>query len=44
MTEIFAAVDLDAALTAVGAALVVVIGIALTFKATGLGKRAIKHA
>lgn len=44
MTEILAAVDLSAAVTAIGAALVVVIGIALAFKATGLGKRAIRHA
>lgn len=44
MADIFAAVDLDTALTAVGALLVVVIGISLAFKGTGLGKRAIKHA
>lgn len=44
MTEVLAAVDLSGALTAVTAALVVGIGIALAFKGQGLGKRAIKTA
>lgn len=44
MGEIFAAVDLQTALTATVALLVVVIGIALGFKGAGLGKRAIRHA
>lgn len=44
MTEIFAAIDLADALTAVSAAGVVVIGLALAFKAMGLSKRAIHKA
>ncbi len=44
MTEIFAAVDLTAVATFVGAAGVLVIGIALAFKGISLGKRAVSKA
>jgi hypothetical protein len=44
MAEIFTAVDLSSVVTFVGAAGVVVIGIALAFKGIVLGKRAISKA
>lgn len=44
MDDIFDAISLSEALLAVGAAGVVVVGIALAFKAMGLSKRAIRHA
>lgn len=44
MTEVFAAIDLSGASTALIAVLVVGIGIAMAFKAGALGKRAIRSA
>jgi hypothetical protein len=44
MTDIFAAVDLTGIATFVGAAGVLVIGVALAFKAIGLGKRTVRSA
>ena len=42
MTEVFAAVDLAGVTTFVTATMVIVVGIALAFKAGILGKRAVK--
>lgn len=44
MASIFAAVDLTTVATFVGATGVVIIGIAMAFKAIGLGKRAVNKA
>ena len=44
MTEIFAAVDLGGIATFVGGAGVLIIGVAMAFKAIGLGKRAVNKA
>ena len=44
MAEVFAAVDLTTVATWVGATGVLVIGIALAFKAIGLGKRGVNKA
>lgn len=44
MTEILAAVDIDGVATFVGATGVLIIGVALAFKAIQLGKRAISRA
>jgi hypothetical protein len=44
MAGIFAAVDLSGIATFVGAAGVLIIGVALAFKAIGLGKRTISKA
>jgi hypothetical protein len=44
MSDIFAAVDLSSVATFVGTAGVVIIGIALAYKAISLGKRAVNKA
>ncbi len=44
MDEVLAAVDLSGALTAIVPILVVAIGIALAFKGSTLGKRAVSKA
>jgi len=44
MDAIFAAVDLSAVATFVGAAGVLIVGIALAFKGISLGKRAVNKA
>ena len=44
MTEIFAAVDLAGIATFVGATGVLIVGVAMAFKAIGLGKRAVNKA
>lgn len=44
MAEIFAAVDLTTVATWVGATGILIIGIALAFKAIDLGKRGVKKA
>lgn len=44
MSDVFAAVDLSTVSTFVGGIMVLVIGIALAYKAGYLGKRAIKAA
>lgn len=44
MTEILAAVDLAGVATFVGGAGVLIIGVAMAFKAIGLGKRAVNKA
>ena len=44
MTEIFAAVDLTSVAAFVGATGVLIIGVAMGFKAIGLGKRAVNKA
>jgi hypothetical protein len=44
MTEVFAAVDLAGIATFVGATGVLIIGVAMAFKAIGLGKRAVNKA
>lgn len=44
MANIFAAVDLSGAATALEPILIIAIGLALAFKATTLGKRAISKA
>lgn len=44
MTEVFAAIDLSSASTAIAGIIVVGIGIAMAFKAGALGKRAVRSA
>lgn len=44
MADVFAAVDISTVATFVSATMVLVIGVALAFKAGYLGKRAIKAA
>lgn len=44
MQEVFAAIDLSGAATAVTALMVVGVGIAMAFKAGVLGKRAVRAA
>lgn len=44
MSEVFSAIDLSSAATAIGAIIVVGIGIQMAFKAGSLGKRAVKSA
>lgn len=44
MEAVFAAIDLSGAAAAISGVLVLGIGIAMAFKAAGLGKKAVSHA